>query len=105
MNFKGGKGMSSYFGMILGLDFTFGLLLLLIAAILLMITNYVAIATILILIIVPLREYFLSNLNTISADYILCLSLLSFLIFLKHMENLIKIKNGEETTFWSVFKK
>ena len=105
MNFKGGKGMSSYFGMILGLDFTFGLLLLLIAAILLMITNYVAIATILILIIVPLRAYFISNLNTISADYILCLSLLSFLIFLKHMENLIKIKNGEETTFWSVFKK
>ena len=53
MNFNGGKGMSSYFGMILALDFSFGMILLLLSAIFLMVTNYVAVATILILLIVP----------------------------------------------------
>ena len=105
MNFSGGKGMSSYFGMILALDFSFGMILLFLAAIFLMITNYVAVATVLILLIVPIREYVLSSYMKFQSEFVVCLLFLSLLIILKHIENLVKIKNGTETTFWSVFKK
>ena len=105
MNFNGGKGMSSYFGMILALDFSFGMILLLLSAIFLMITNYVAVATILILVFVPIREYFYSEYTISNPEYILSILFFSMLIISKHIENLVKIKNGTETTFWSVFKK
>tara|TARA_B100002051_G_scaffold244756_1_gene251610 strand:+ start:662 stop:1240 length:579 start_codon:yes stop_codon:yes gene_type:complete len=105
MNFNGGKGMSSYFGMILALDFSFGMILLLLSAIFLMVTNYVAVATILILIIVPSREFFQSSYMHNHLEFVLSLLFFSMLIISKHLENLIKIKNGTETTFWSVFKK
>ncbi len=97
--------MSSYFGMILALDFSFGMILLFLAAIFLMITNYVAVATVLILLIVPIREYVLSSYMKFQSEFVVCLLFLSLLIILKHVENLVKIKNGTETTFWSVFKK
>ena len=105
MNFNGGKGMSSYFGMILALDFSFGMILLFLSAIFLMVTNYVAVATILILVYVPIREYFYSEQAISNPEYILSLLFFSILIISKHLENLVKIKNGTETTFWSVFKK
>ncbi len=105
MNFNGGKGMSSYFGMILALDFSFGMILLLLSAIFLMVTNYVAVATILILVFVPIREYFYSEYTISNPEYILSILFFSMLIISKHIENLVKIKNGTETTFWSVFKK
>ena len=105
MNFNGGKGMSSYFGMMLALDFSFGMILLLLSAIFLMVTNYVAVATILILVCVPIREYFFSVHTISNPEYILSILFFSMLIISKHIENLVKIKNGTETTFWSVFKK
>ena len=105
MNFNGGKGMSSYFGMILALDFSFGMILLLLSAVFLIITNYVAVATILILLIVPVREFFQSSDMQHHPEFILSLLFFSILIISKHLENLVKIKNGTETTFWSVFKK
>ena len=105
MNFNGGKGMSSYFGMILALDFSFGMILLLLSAVFLMVTNYVAVATILILVIVPVREFFQSSYMQYPPEFVLSLLFFSILIISKHLENLVKIKNGTETTFWSVFKK
>jgi len=105
MNFNGGKGMSSYFGMILALDFSFGMILLFLSAIFLMVTNYVAVATILILVFVPSREFFQSSYMHNHLEFVLSLLFFSMLIISKHLENLIKIKNGTETTFWSVFKK
>ena len=105
MNFNGGKGMSSYFGMILALDFSFGMILLVLSAVFLMVTNYVAVATILILLIVPVREFFQSSYMQYHPEFVLSLLFFSILIISKHLENLVKIKNGTETTFWSVFKK
>ena len=54
MNFNGGKGMACYLGMLFYFDFLFGLIVCSLATTLLMITNYVAAATIIILISVPL---------------------------------------------------
>ena len=72
--------MSSYFGMILALDFSFGMILLLLSAIFLMVTNYVAVATILILVYVPIREYFYSEQAISNPEYILSLLFFSILL-------------------------
>jgi len=105
MGFNGGKGMSSYFGMLLAFDFMFGIGILFVAALLLMITNYVAISTVLILIFVPPIIYFMCNSNVYDFNFLLSLSFFSIIIFIKHIENIYKICKGNEKTFWSVFKK
>jgi acyl phosphate:glycerol-3-phosphate acyltransferase len=105
MGFNGGKGMSSYFGMILAFNLTFGFYNLVIAAVLLMVTNYVALATVLILIFNPIIIYFMCDSGIYDINFLLSLSFFSLIIFIKHIENLNKIFKGTEKTFWSVFKK
>ncbi len=105
MGFNGGKGMSSYFGMLLGLNPLFGFYALISASILLMVTNYVALATIAILIFSPIMLYFMYDSNIYNFNLIMSLSFFSIIIFLKHTDNLKKIFQGTEKTFWSVFKK
>ena len=103
MNFNGGKGMACYLGILFYFDFLFGLMVCVLAAILLMITNYVAVTTIIILIAAPLfLNFFYPHL---SSNLILSMSVLSVIIIIKHRENIFKIFKGTETTFWSVFKK
>tara|TARA_B110000263_G_scaffold248266_1_gene262771 strand:- start:1173 stop:1547 length:375 start_codon:yes stop_codon:yes gene_type:complete len=104
MGFNGGKGMASYFGVLLAFDFMFGISTLFISALLLMITNYVAVSTILILISVPPIIYFCDN-NIYDFNFLLSFSFFSIIIFIKHIENICKIYKGNEKTFWSVFKK
>ena len=103
MNFNGGKGMACYFGMLFYFNFLFGLTVGVVSLILLMITNYVAAATIITLISVPLFSYFFCP--ELSLNFIISMSILSVLIIIKHRENIFKILKGTETTFWSVIKK
>jgi len=103
MNFNGGKGMACYFGMLFYFNFLFGLIIGAVSLILLMITNYVAAATIITLISVPLFLYFFCL--ELSLNFIISMSILSILIIIKHRENIFNILKGTETTFWSVIKK
>ena len=103
MNFNGGKGMSCYFGMLMGFDFLFGITVFIIGGLLVMLTNYVAASTILVLITVPFVLYFLCDVSNL--NLIISISFFSGVIFIKHIENIRKIYQGTETTFWSVMKK
>ena len=103
MNFNGGKGFSCYLGLLMGLDFMFGLLASLATGILVMVTNYVAVGTILILIFIPIFLYF--SCDTLTFNFLVIMILLSSIIIIKHIENLYKISKGTESTFWSVFNK
>ncbi len=105
MNFNGGKGMSSYFGMLLAFDFTFGASALVISGILLMITNYVVVSTMLILISVPFIIHFVCSSTIYDFNFLLSLSFFSIIIFIKHIENIKKVYLGKEKTFWSVILK
>mgnify|MGYP001306395707 CR=1 FL=1 len=102
MNFNGGKGMSCYFGMLFFFDFFFGLIVSVSSVILLMITNYVAVATIITLIFVPLFFHFFCD---YTFNFILSMSFLSLFIIVKHRGNIFRIIKGTETTFWSAIKK
>ena len=81
----------------------FGLVVSILSLLLVMITNYVAVATVIVLISVPLFSRFFCD--DLSLDFILSMSFLSFFIIILHRKNLFKIVKGTETTFWSVIKK
>jgi len=103
MNFNGGKGMACYLGMLFYYDVAFGFSVCVLAVILLLLTNYVAVATIIVLIVSPFAmQYLFENL---SLNFIIIQWFISSIIILMHRDNISKIINGTETTFWSVFKK
>ena len=103
MNFNGGKGMACYLGMLFYYEISLGFSMCILAIILLLITNYVAVATIIVLIVSPFAiQYCFENL---SFNFIVIQWFISSIIILMHRDNISKIINGTETTFWSVFKK
>ena len=62
----------------------------------------VAAATIIIVVCIPIFAHFFCG---ATLSLVIAVALLSCLIITKHTENIFKILNGTESTFWSVFKK
>ena len=102
MNFKGGKGIACYIGLLLGLDFYMGLNIILFLLISTVVTDFVSVGSILIYLILPL--FILVNI-----DY----SLISFLIFVvvgavgifKHWINVKRLIACEEIGLRSTMRK
>ncbi|WP_427902720.1 glycerol-3-phosphate 1-O-acyltransferase PlsY [Metamycoplasma alkalescens] len=104
--FKGGKGVASYFGMILAFDLITFLLLAWFYIILVLITRYISISSVLTVIIfafISFIPYYYStwvlsfinkNIPQWSHSYILVFA--SILILLKHIPNYIRFSNKEE---------
>ena len=109
MNFNGGKGFSCYIGLVMGLNFDLGLYFIVFAGLLVMITNYVALGTILsvILLTVELNFKFLSStlFPYFDNNILFVISIASIIIIIKHLINISKILNHKEQTFWSVILK
>ena len=59
MNFQGGKGMASYIGLILALDFHFGLNVIIFLILSTVITDFIAVGSIFIYLIMPFFFMFL----------------------------------------------
>ena len=66
-----------------------------------MVTNYVAVATILILLIVPVKEFF----NLLYQYHQICIYLLAIIIISKHLENLVKKLRMELKLHFGLFLK
>ena len=109
MNFNGGKGFSCYIGLVMGLNFDLGIYFVIFAGLLVIITNYVALATILSVIVltVELNFKFLSSsiLPYFDNNILFVISVASIIIIIKHLVNISKILNHKEKTFWSVILK
>lgn len=102
MNFKGGKGIACYLGMLLAIDWIVGINIIVFLLVMTVITDFVAVGSILIYILVPLFVL-------IYTDY----SLISFVIFLivgmvgifKHWINVKRMLTGEEFGLRSAMRK
>ena len=92
LKFKGGKGLASYIGMTIALDWKFAVGLIILCAIVTLITDYIVTATFTTIFAVP--AYFgLVNLNIISC----CILLIGTAIMIyKHRENITRLRNGTE---------
>lgn len=100
LNFKGGKGFASYFGMTLALNWKLGVALFFIVLAVTFLTDYIVVGTVTTTLSVP------AYLGVTGRDWVLpCILLVaSAVIWYKHRENFVRILNGTEIGLMSAFK-
>ena len=102
MDFRGGKGVACYIGMMLAIDWKIGVAAIIFLIVLTIITDYVSIASILLYVIVPCLAYYSEN---YSDTVIVCTLILLIIGICKHWGNIQNLLAGNETGLRSVFKK
>lgn len=92
MRFRGGKGLASYIGMILAIDWrvfiAFGLLIILVTVV----TNYIALATLTTVTIYPFYLFFMKE----SIISLILLTIVAIIMYYKHISNIKRIISGKE---------
>ena len=102
LDFRGGKGVACYVGMLLAVDWQIGAGAIVILLLLTIITDYVAMGSILLYILIPFLAYYRGNYSTL---VISCILVLLIIGMIKHWLNIQRIWNGTETGFRSVIYK
>ena len=102
MNFKGGKGIASYLGVLLGIDLQLGGMIFILLCLVIIITNYVAIGSIFLYLLIPILIFYCEYYSII---VIVCSLILLLIGILKHITNIKRIMNGSELSLRSAFNK
>lgn len=92
MQFRGGKGFASLLGLLFALSPTFFLLCIGVSLVILLLTRYIALATITVSVAAPIFWYLRTN----SLPETLVLAAVCGCMILKHIENIKRIANGTE---------
>lgn len=95
--FKGGKGVATAFGALLGLNPLLALSALAIVVVVVLITKRMSVGSIVVAVLFPVLSRFLEP------DFVLLGSVLAILIIVKHRSNLVRLFKGEEPKM-SIFK-
>lgn len=100
LGFKGGKGFASYFGMTLGLNWKYALILAVVIVAVTLIFDHIVLGTFTTITVSPII------LGLLSHSLILALILLtgSAVIVYKHRENIVRLRNGTEIGLRSAAK-
>ena len=93
LKFKGGKGVATYIGYLLGIDYQLGAIFILFWIMIALFKKYSSLASILSLLFIPFGAIILSLENKIT--YILIF--LSFIIVFKHKDNIMRLLKGKES--------
>ena len=102
MNFRGGKGIACYIGVLLAINWQIGVAVIIGLFLITIITDYVSVGSIALYIIIPILSYTSGNYSTIVFQ---CTIVLFAVGMIKHWINIQRIMNGTETGLRSVFKK
>jgi glycerol-3-phosphate acyltransferase PlsY len=102
LDFRGGKGVACYIGMLLAIDWQIGLLVIIGLILLTIITDYVSVGSISLYTIIPILAYMSGEYSDI---VIRCTVILFIVGMIKHWINVKRILNGTETGLRSVFNK
>lgn len=91
--FKGGKGMSSSFGFLLVADWRIALILLILQAIVVLVTGYMSVASLITAVLLPVLAILLDwkYWSFIAAAFCLCI-----MAIYSHRTNIIRLANGQE---------
>jgi len=95
LNFKGGKGIASSFGLVLTLFPTIGLILLAVGIIVILITRYVSMGSISAIILCPILLIIFGQ----PLEICLIAVILAAIAILRHKDNIIRLKQGTENRF------
>ena len=101
LDFRGGKGVACYIGMLLAIDWQIGIAIIIGLILLTIITDFVAVASISLYIIIPILAYY----SHYSDVVVGCAMVLLVVGMIKHWINVQRILSGSETGLRSVFKK
>ena len=101
LDFRGGKGVACYIGMLLAIDWQIGIAVIIGLILLTIITDYVAVGSIFLYIIIPILAYY----SKYSDVVVGCAVVLLVVGMIKHWINVQRILSGSETGLRSVFKK
>ena len=102
LDFRGGKGVACYIGMLLAINWQIGVTVIIGLILLTIITDYVSVGSISLYIIIPILAYFNGDYSII---VIRCAVVLLIVGIIKHWINIQRIINGTETGLRSVFNK
>ena len=91
LNFKGGKGVATYLGVILALSYKFFLIFGISWLVLSFLYRYASLSSIISSLIVFVYSYFFNN------NYSLILFIFFIIILYTHRENIVRLKNSEES--------
>ena len=100
LNFKGGKGLASYFGLVLALNWKLAILVAVVLVAVTVITDFISLAAISTVILVPIYAWLVLG----SAPMALILAVGSAVMLLKHRENIVRIIRKEEIGLRSTAK-
>ena len=101
LDFRGGKGVACYIGLLLAIDWQIGLITIIGLILITIITDYVAVGSITLYIIIPLLAYYNNH-----SDVVIGSAVVLFGVgMIKHWINIQRILGGTETGLRSVFKK
>ena len=92
LNFKGGKGLASYFGMTLVLNWKLALIVVAVILLATVITDYISVGALSTIVVVPL--YMGLTTHSLLLVGILCVG--TAVMFYKHWENILRIARKEE---------
>ena len=101
LDFRGGKGIACYIGLLLAIDWQIGVTTIIGLIFITIITDYVAVGSITLYIIVPLLAYYSNHSDVLIG----CAVVLFGVGMIKHWINFQRILGGTETGLRSVFKK
>lgn len=97
LKFRGGKGVSTTLGVVMALDWRIGIACFILWAIIVALTRYVSVASIITAILMPFGFIFLR------ADpifWVLCFAI-AIIIVIKHKDNIKRLREGTENKFGS----
>lgn len=93
-HFRGGKGVATALGTMLPIGFAMGGAVITTWLLVLLVSGYSSLASIVTVLLTPLFTYLLKP------EYTLPVSLLSCLILIRHHENITRLLKGEESRLW-----
>lgn len=100
LKFRGGKGFATYVGMTLALDWKMALCVIVLALVITLVTNYIALGTLTTVVVVPAWLLY----QTPSLLLALVFGTAAVVIFYKHWDNLVRIRKGTEIGLRSTIK-
>lgn len=92
LGFRGGKGLASYFGMTLALNWKLALVVAAVIVLATLITDYISVGALSTIVVVPVY----TGITTHDLILVSILCVATFVMFVKHWENIIRIARGQE---------
>jgi glycerol-3-phosphate acyltransferase PlsY len=101
LRFRGGKGVATLVGMLLGYDFRWGLVFLATMVVIPFVADYMAVGSLLVFTLLPILTYMLR----LPTFLVLLALILTGVAYIKHWENILRIRTDSEVRMSEALKR